>query len=167
MSLGNNHLFFSEPSKICFLFWRRRGRAPSLTRLLLLAPHCLHPLSSRQLGPDPRWRPSRPFSSRWPQPALGTPHPPPPLPHGRHICSPPFYAAVTLLFKRENGTGGRVCVCGGGWWGGGGREANGRRESRGGEGGRQLTLSGCETKMAAETFCLLPLVLVLVSGAEY
>lgn len=32
--------------------------------------------------------------------------PPPLLPHGRHICSPPFYAAVTLLFQEREGVGG-------------------------------------------------------------
>lgn len=73
--------------------------------------------------------------------------PPPLLPHGRHICSPPFYAAVTLLFQER----------GGGRW---------EAEKHGRERGR-LTLSGCETKMAAETFCLLSLVLVVVSRAEY
>lgn len=73
--------------------------------------------------------------------------PPPLLPHGRHICSPPFYAAVTLLFQERGGESGEA-------------EKHGRERGR-------LTLSGCETKMAAETFCLLSLVLVVVSRAEY
>lgn len=43
--------------------------------------------------------------------------------------------------------------------GGGGRRAE--------EGRGWLTQSGCKTKMAAQTFCLLSLVLLVVSGAEY
>lgn len=46
-----------------------------------------------------------------------------------------------------------------------------RRGERGGEKGRRergrLALSGCKTKMAVKTFCLLSLVLVVVSVAEY
>lgn len=33
------------------------------------------------------------------------PSPPPLLPHERHICSPPFYAAVPLPSKKEGGAG--------------------------------------------------------------
>lgn len=46
-----------------------------------------------------------------------------------------------------------------------------RRRKRGGDKWRRergrLALSGCETKMAVKTFCLLSLVLVVVSVAEY
>lgn len=40
-------------------------------------------------------RNSHTVRKRWPQPGLSPP-PPPLLPHGSHICSPPFSAAVTL-----------------------------------------------------------------------
>lgn len=140
-----------KPSKICFLL--RRGDEEGRGARLFFS-HCLHRLSSRQLGPDPPWRPSRPFRAAATQ-AIALASACPRHPHRRCHMEGTFarhhFMPLSPSFSREKRER---------------RSTGGGRAAAAAAGGR-LTLSGCETKMAAETFCLLPLVLVVVSRAEY